>query len=170
MKNIKTVLALTLAMLFASPSFAEGKIAVLDLQAAIIRTDVAQAELKAMRADGEYTALQAKGETLSSEMKALVEEMQTKGLTWSDERKAEQRKKLEYKQADLQLVSQKLQKEQGEVVQGLMRRLGQNAQQAAQDVIKGGGYGLVLDAKAAQFYDTSFDITAKVTDKINKAK
>jgi len=169
-KNIKSVLAFTVAMLFAGLSFAEGKVAVLDVQNAILRTEVAQKELKSMQADAEFAALKAKGVSLETELKALIEEMQTKGLTWSEERKADQRKKMEYKQADLQLLSKKLQAEQTAVVQGLLRRFAKAAQVAVQDVIKSGGYGLVLDAKAAQYYDTSFDITAKVTDKLNKAK
>ncbi|MCV6615313.1 MAG: OmpH family outer membrane protein [Cellvibrionaceae bacterium] len=167
---IKSVLAIALAMMIAGPSYAQGKIAVLDLQTAIIRTDAAQKELKDMRADAEYAALQAKGESLSSEMKALVEEMQTKGLTWSDERKAEQRKKMEFKQADLQLVSQKLKKEQAEVMQSLIRKHGAKANKYAEEVIKSGGYGLVLNAGAVQWADAAFDITSKVTDKLNKAK
>lgn len=170
MKNMKIALAFVAAVLFSNVTLAQGKIAVMDLQSAILRTEAAKKELKALNAKPEYTALTAQAESLNAEMKALVEEMQTKGLTWADDRKAKQYKDMEYKRADQQLVTQKLQQEQKEVIQKLINKYGQQASAAAKEIIKTGGYGLVLKPQAVEFADSGYDITAQITDRLNKAK
>ncbi len=170
MKNMKIALAFVAAVLFSNVTLAQGKIAVMDLQSAILRSEAAQKELKALGAKAEYVALTAQAESLNSEMKALVEEMQTKGLTWSDERKAKQYKDIEYKRADQQLVAQKLQKQQGEIYRKLFAKYGKQASEAAKEIIKSGGYGLVLKPQSVEYADTGYDITAQITDRLNKAK
>lgn len=174
MKNFKALIAMTVALMFSGAVMAEGKIAVLDLQRAILSTDKARSGLKALQANAEYAKLQAKDESLVSDLQAMQKKANDKGMTWSDEKKLEHNKQAEYKQADLKLVRQKLQKEQTIVVQKVTREMIGKAQKAAQEVIKAGGYGLVLNSAAnlqvVQFADTSFDITSKVTDKLNKMK
>jgi len=173
-KNFKALIAMTAALMFSGAVMAEGKIAVLDLQRAILSTDKARSGLKALQANAEYAKLQAKDESLVADLKAMQKKANDKGMTWSDDKKLEHNKQAEYKQADLKLVRQKLQKEQTIVVQKVTREMIAQAQKAAQEVIKAGGYGLVLNSAAnlqvVQFADTSFDITSKVTDKLNKMK
>lgn len=170
MKNMKIALAFVAAVLFSNVTLAQGKIGVMDLQTAILRSEAAQKELKALSAKPEYLALTSQAETLNSEMKALYEEMQTKGLTWSDERKAKQAKEIEYKRADQQLLAKKLQQEQNEIYQKLFSKYGKQANDIAKELIKTGGYGLVLNPQSVLHADTGYDITSQITDRLNKAK
>lgn len=171
MKNFKTLIAMTVALVFSGAAMAEGKIAVLDMQRAVLATDKAQAELKKLQANSEFSKMIAKDETLVSELQAMQKKAGDKGMTWSDEKKIEHNKQAEYKQAELKLVRQKVQKEQDIVLRKISVSMGRSAQAAANDVIKSGGYGLVLNkAQVVIFSDTSFDITSKVTDKLNKMK
>ncbi|WP_243749564.1 OmpH family outer membrane protein [Pseudoteredinibacter isoporae] len=167
---MKIALAFVAAVLFSNVTLAQGKIAVLDLQRAILSTEAAKKELKALNAAPEYSKLTAQAESLNAEMKALAEDLQTKGLTWSNERQAKQRKDIEYKRADMQLVAQKLKQEQNEIVQKLINQYIEKARAVTNDIIKSGGYGLVLQPQAVIHADTGYDITAQITDRLNKAK
>ena len=170
MKNI--VKGLVFVALFATGSsvLAEGKIAVFDLQAAILNTDAAQKQIKEFEAKASFADMKAQFESLRSELQAMDKDFQTNSVTWSDDKKAEQRKDMDYKRADLELVTKKLQQESQTVVGQILQANADKAKAIVQDLVQSEGIGLILDAKAVQYADSSYNITAKITDRLNKAK
>ncbi|MEX1034047.1 MAG: hypothetical protein WDZ30_11850 [Cellvibrionaceae bacterium] len=86
-------------------TFAEGKIAVFNLQGAILNTEAAQKRIKEFESKAAYADLKANYDQLRSDLQKLEEDARVNSATWSDERKLEHRKQAEYKRADLELVT-----------------------------------------------------------------
>lgn len=170
MHRLKAIFVVAV-MMFAGMAFAEGqKVAVFDSQAAILNTDLAKKRLTTLQKNPEFASMQAKFEGLKADLQSLNKEAETKGMTWSQEQVAEHRKKMEYKNADLQLIVQKLKAEESDVIQRLVQDLTPKVREAITEVIKSEGIGVLLHSKVAFYVDPSLDITEKITDKLNKAK
>lgn len=170
MKKLSITLLATILLAGSGFAFAEGKIAVFNLQAAILNTDAAQKRIKEFEARSAYADLRANFEQVRSDLQKLDEDLKKNSATWSEEQKADQRKQMEYKRADLELVAQKLQSENQSLVQQLLQANAERARNVIQDIIKSENIGLVLNMEAVTYADTSYDITAKITDRLNKAK
>lgn len=169
MKHVKRFLAFGLLMCVASLSFAETHVVVFNLQGAILSSDNAQSKLEALRNDSDYAALQAKLESLKSDLQALAKEGETKGMTWSADQVEEHRKKMEYVRSDLQYTAKKMQAEQQSVMENIMEEMQPKVEKALSDVVATVGADLVLDSKTAYYASPKADITAKVTEKLNQA-
>lgn len=170
MFKIKSAFVLAIALLAAPLAMAADKVVVFDLQSAILNTDIAKKRVEEMQANAEFASLKAKFETLRADLQKMAKDAEKNGVTWSPEQAAEHRKKMEYSRADLELVAKKLQAEQKATAQRVMEELGPKAQAALKDVIAAEGIGLVLSTQTAYYAEPSLDITAKVTEKLNKAK
>jgi outer membrane protein len=160
---------LLLPMLGASKVFAEGKVAVLDAQAAILATDEAQKRMKTLREKPEFKANQAELDKLKKEYNSLLEQVKKEIAVMSPEQKDAQGKKIEAKRSDIEHVVRKLQAAEQELGQSLMQDMGPKMQKAVTDVIKSENIGLLLDRRAALHADAGYNITPKVTDLLNKA-
>ncbi|MBB3167856.1 OmpH family outer membrane protein [Simiduia aestuariiviva] len=170
MSKLNSILILTVALLAAPLAMAADKVVVFDLQSAILNTDVAKKRMQDMQANSEFASMQAKFESLRAELQKMAKEAEKNGVTWNQEQAAEHRKKMEYARADLELVVKKLQAERNATAQRVMEELNPKAQVALKDVISAEGIGLVLSTQTAYYAEPSLDITAKVTEKLNKAK
>lgn len=168
MRIAKTLL-FTLAALFAvTTAAAEGKIAVVDFGKAIFGTEVAKARLKQIESQSDYAALQAKYENTVADMKALKQEVETKGMTWSTEQTNEAQKKMEFLRADLELTTRKVQSEQKALQSSIVQELRPKAGEALQELIKEEGIVLLINAEAVVTVAVELDLTSKLTDRLNK--
>lgn len=167
---LKKIAMTAAALVLSGVALASDKVAVFDLQAAILSTDVAKQRVQELQSNAEFAAMTAKFESLKVDLQGLAKDAETNGMTWSQEQQAEHRKKMEYKRADLELAAKKLQAEKNAAVKRIMQELAPKAKTVLNQMITAEGIGLVLDSKVAYYADASFDITAKVTDKLNKAK
>jgi outer membrane protein len=168
-KLIKSLLLISV-LTVSGQVFAQGSVAIVDAQRAILETDVAKDRLEALRKDADYVASKKQLEDIQKEGEALIKKLQKDAAVMSAEQKAEQQKKLQEKQADLQHIAGKLQKAEQELARGLMTELGGKAKVVISDVIKTDGIGLLLDAQTAIHADAGYDITAKVTQRLNDNK
>ncbi|MGV6808157.1 MAG: OmpH family outer membrane protein [bacterium] len=157
------------SVVMTAPSWAAGeKVAVVDLTRAIFATEVAKAKVKELSAASEYAALQAKFESINADIRQLQKDAETKQATWSQEKKAEYQKKLEYLLADRELTGRKLQAETQAVQQAIVKELRPKAGEALQQLIEEEKIDLLLNAEAVLMASPALDITAKLTDKLNK--
>ncbi len=147
----------------------QGKIAVLDLQTAIIGTDEAQKRIKALVAQPDYDGNKKQLDKLKKEYEDMVKQLQKDMAVMSPEQKEAQGKKLESKRADMEFIARKLQGAQQEVMQGLMREMDPKLNKIIGDLIKSENIGLLLDSKSVMQVDASFNISNKVTEQLNKA-
>jgi len=161
-----------LAALLASAgaSAAEGgKVVVLDLQRAIMMTDVAREKMKALENQKEFSETLKKREALGLELKRKEELFQKEGPTWSAEKRNNYIKDREFMRKDFELVAQKVQAEQQDLMRELMKSLEPKVKQVLEQLIKDQQINVVLEKNAAIFADRSADITEQMIEKLNKA-
>jgi outer membrane protein len=147
---------------------AQGRIAVVNLEEAILQTDVAQARLNGLRTQDDYTADKAEMERLQAEREALIKELQNDLAVMSPEQQQAARKRMASKNADLEHVLRKLQKSEQELGQALLQEMTPKVQLVLRDLIQSEGIGLLLQQSSVIHADNGYSITAKVTDKLNQ--
>lgn len=165
LKLLIAVVALTLPAL----GWAQGKIAVVDLQEAILQSDAAQQALEAVRNQRDYSEDKNEFDRIQSELEALVTEFQKDAAVMSQEQQVAARKRLASKQADLEHVTGKLQQAEQQAGQAILREMADEVQEILRDLIQSEGIGLLLQRQAVIHADPGYSITAKVTDRLNQA-
>lgn len=149
--------------------WAQGKIAVVDLQEAILQTDLAQKRLTEIREQSDYKSDKAEYDRLKKEFDDLVKKFQKDAAVMSQEQQVAARQKLASKQADLEHVTGKLQKAEQAAGQALLQEMAPRVQEVLRDLIASEGIGLLLQRASVIHADAGYSITAKVTDKLNQA-
>ncbi|MEM9253953.1 MAG: OmpH family outer membrane protein [Pseudomonadota bacterium] len=167
-KLVKAALVFLILGLPAA-AWAQGKIAVVDLQEAILQTDLAQKRLGEVRAQEDYKADKAEFDRLKAEFDELVSKFQKDAAVMSQEQQVAARNKLASKQADLEHVTGKLQKIEQAAGQALLQEMAPRVQEVLQEIIAKDGIGLLLQRQSVIHADSGYSITAKVTDKLNQA-
>lgn len=162
------VVGFTSSLFAAEGQSAGGNIAVVDFGKAIFGTEVAKARMKQKKGESEFATLQGKYESTVSEMKALKKEIDTQGMTWSQEQVADAQKKMKYLRADLELITRKIQGDQQALQNSIVQELRPKAGEALQELIEEEGIVLLLSSEAVVTAAPSLDVTAKLTDRLNK--
>jgi outer membrane protein len=162
--------AFTPAFFVPAQAWAEGRIAVVSMQQAILNTDVAQKRLNELRASADYKKNRAELEGLQKTGKEMVEKLKKDGPTMSKEQQADLSRKIENTRGDLEHVGRKLQEQEKELAQRLFYEMGNKAKTVISDLIKSEKIGLLLDSQAALHAEGSYNITPKVTEKLNQSK
>lgn len=165
----KMIAAVVLCLMSAA-SFAQGKVVILDVQAAMLSTELAKKELAKLDKKPEFASVKAQLDGLVADMQKLQAAAEKDGLTWSQEQQNEHRKKVEYLRADYELAGKKLQAEQQAVMQSVLQTLGPKTRTVLDQLIAAEKIDLVLNSQAAIHASPAYDITAKLTDMLNKAK
>ena len=168
MSKFYRLMALVIAMGATAPVLAESSMAVVDLPRAIFATELAKARVKQRSSGSEYVALQAKYESITADLKAMQKDIESKRATWSQEDSAEAQKKLEYLMADRELAARKLKAEQqalqGSIANEIQPKLGE----ALKELLEEEKVDLLLNAEAVIIAKPDLDLTAKLTERLNK--
>uniref|UniRef100_UPI0030DA7F6C OmpH family outer membrane protein n=1 Tax=uncultured Oceanicoccus sp. TaxID=1706381 RepID=UPI0030DA7F6C len=149
---------------------AQGKIAVFNAQQAIINTELAQTRLKALREESSYAENRKQLEALGKSYQDKLAQLQRDAAVMSAEQRQNEAKIIQEKRTDIEFVQRKLQTAEQQLFQAVAQEMAPKMQQAVSELIKAEGIGLLLNQQAALHVDSSFSITAKVTDKLNQAK
>ncbi len=168
MSKLLKVALVTLALTMPLAGWAQGKIAVVNLQEAILQTDEAQKRLTNVREQDDYKSDKAEFDRLKKEMDELVKDFQKDAAVMSQELQLTARKKLTNKQADLEHVTGKLQQAEQAAGQALLQEMSPRVQEVLRDLIATEGIGLLLQRASVIHADAGYSITAKVTDKLNQ--
>ena len=168
MFKITKVLVVLAAITLSLTAVAEGKIAVVNLQEAIMQTDEAQGRLNGLLSQADFSADKADFDKLKKEHEDLVKQLQNDIAVMSAEQQQAARKKLANKQADIEHIGRKLNAAQQELAQTLLQEMAPKVNAVLRDLIQSEGIGLLLQNTVVIHADTSFNITAKVTDKLNQ--
>lgn len=169
MRNIVKTTIAVLALTLPAMGWAQGKIAVVDLQEAILQTDLAQKRLTEVRDQDDYKSDKAEFDRLKKEFDELVKNFQKDAAVMSQEQQMSARQKLASKQADLEHVTGKLQKAEQGAGQALLQEMAPKVQEVLREIIAAEGIGLLLQRASVIHADAGYSITAKVTDKLNQA-
>lgn len=168
---MKTIKQLAVAMVLVTlplVAAAQGKIAVVDLEAAILQTDFAQQRLSQFEESEDFAADRTEFEGLRKELDELVQNFQRDQAAMSEDQKVAARQKLASKQSDIEYVAKKLQSMQQQNAQRVFQELAPKAREVLRDIIATDGIGLLLQQQTVIHADLGYSITAKVTDKLNQ--
>lgn len=164
-----TLLIATVALSLPAIGWAQGKIAIVDLQEAILQSDAAQQALEQVRTQRDYSEDKEEFDRIQDELESLVGEFQKDAAVMSQEQQMAARKRLASKQADLEHVTGKLQQAEQQAGQAILRQMSGEVQEILRDLIQSEGIGLLLQRQAVIHADPGYSITAKVTDRLNQA-
>lgn len=170
MKLHQAIAAMALAIVAATGAAAQesaGRIAVVDRQEAILNTKFAQDRFKIWRESDSIKELDAQMRTLSADLQAMRKDAEANAEKWQDDRKAEFQKNFQYRQADLELTGKKLDAERKQLLQEINDVQAQKMVEALRDLVKAEGIGLLLDKQVALHADNAYDITAKLTARLD---
>lgn len=166
---VKGSLAVFALALVVSPVVqAQGKVAVVNLQEAILQSDAAQQRMSQVRAEEDYQADKDEFDRLQEELNGLVQDFQKDAAVMSQEQQVAARKRLASKQADLEHVAGKLQQAEQATGQALLQEMSPMVQEVLRELITTEGIGLLLQRSSVIHADPGYSITAKVTDKLNQ--
>ena len=164
MNKLMKLMTATLFIALPTLAVAQGKIAVVDLEAAILQSDYAQARLNEFETNEDFAADKAEFEGLRKELDQLVQDFQRDQAAMSEDQQVSARQKLASKQSDIEYVAKKLQSMQQQNGQRVFQELAPKAR----DIIATDGSGLLLQQQTVIHADLGYSITAKVTDKLNQ--
>jgi len=167
--TIRKILAVITLLGAANLAFA-GKVAVLNLESALMQTQAAAVGFKELDAKPEFAQVLAQFESLQADVEALNKEAQSKGMTWSQEQVAEHQKKVQYLQADLKLAAQKIQAERGVVLGKVNQKYQAHMKGILDGIMKAEGIDLILQPQAIILALPNVDITMKVAQALDKVK
>ncbi|MBF7141702.1 MULTISPECIES: OmpH family outer membrane protein [Pseudomonas] len=163
-----TQLVIVAAALFATPAFAEMKIAVLNYQMALLESDAAKKY--AVDAEKKFGPQLTKLKSLESSAKDIQDQLVKGG----DKMQQPQRERLELdfkqKARDFQFQSKELNEAKASADRDMLKVLKPKLDQAVEGVIKSGGFDLVLERGAVIDVKPQYDITRQVIERMNQTK
>ena len=168
MSKLLKVAAAVLAMSIPVLGWSQDKIKVVDVQGAILQTDMAQKRLGEIREQADYKKNKAEYDRIKSEGEALLKTFQKDAAVMSQDQKAAAQKKLSAMQEDLDHVTGKLQQAEQSAGQALLQEMAPKVQDVLREIIEKDGIGLLLQRNAVVHAEPSYSITAQVTDKLNQ--
>jgi len=166
--NILKVVIAVVAFSVSTLGWTQDKIRVIDVQGAILQTDVAQKKLGEIREQAEYKKNKAEYDRLKTEGESLLKTYQKDAAVMSQDQKAAAQKKLNAMQEDLDHVTGKLQQAEQAAGQALLQDMAPKVQDILREIIEKDGIGLLLQRNAVVHAENSFSITQQVTDKLNQ--
>ena len=169
MNKLVTITACVGILGLFSVSALTQNVAVIDTQAAILQTQVAQDAFKALEEESEYASMVEQAQELQAERQGLIETLQKDAETLSNEEIAELQKDIQEKGTDLEFVLGKIQARQNETIQSIAAQLNPAMMQIINDLIVAKKIQLLLGADQALYFDGSVSITAQVTDALDGA-
>lgn len=159
-------------VLLASSAFAlaEGKVAVVNFEQAIMNTDYAQAQIAEIEKDPSYKENLERAQKTQEEGVKLTEKYQKEAPTMSATQKLALENQIKDKRGDFEHIARKLQEVKEALMQSVMQEMSMIASQAAKELIEAEGIGLLLNGNPQIILhaDTSFDVSAKLTERINR--
>jgi outer membrane protein len=153
-------------LLLANAASAELKIAVVNVQRAIGDTEEAKAAIAKIESD--FKADQEEVRKLNAEINQMQEKFVKDSEVMGDAEKRKLQKEIEDKQTDYQYKVNKLQKAVGERQQDIINKMAPKFEAVLKDIITREKYDIVLHRQNVLYVDSALDISAQVTEALNK--
>ena len=165
---VVVLMALTLVSV-AGAAEDDSRIAVVDIQRAILLTEKAKQKLEELKNQADFKANFERIESLKTEYETMVEKYTKDRAVMSAEKREEEERRILDKQQDMKYVASKLQQAEKEYVQSVMQDFGSSTEKVLQNIVKEQNIGLLLrsDSRAVMHADISYDITEQVVERLN---
>lgn len=159
-----------LLLLCCSMAMAASKVAVVNFEEAILNTDLAQSKLEEVKNDRSFKLALDQTQKIQEEGKKLVERYQRESPTMSASERRELEEKIQDKQQDLEHIAGQLQEMRNQLLQGILRQMNETATRVTRELIESENIGLLLNAnpQIVLHAEPEFDLTSKITDRLNR--
>ena len=165
-QRILAIVALCVFTLSSPVAFAEVKIAVVDVQRAILSSEGAKRLMAQIQQ--EFKTDEDEIKKIQTEAAALLQRAQKDAEVMSESEKRRVQQEIESKNDDFVYLRQKLQKEitarQTELFSGTEAKV----QKAIEELVLENDYDMILPRAAALYVGDLYDITRKVTEALNE--
>ena len=165
-RHFLAILATALLVLGAPAALAEVKIAVVDVQGAILQSEEAKRLLQQIQS--EFKDEEDEIRKIQSEAASMLERLQKDAEVMSDTEKRRLQQQIESRNNDFVYLRQKLQRQIEERQQELFAGIDGKVQKAIEALVKSEDYDLILPRQAALYVNEIYNITRKVTEKLNE--
>ena len=153
--------------LFASAAAtAEVKLAFVDVDRAVASSESAQKLLQQLQ--DEFASDQETIEKIQTEATALLQKMQKDSDVMSEDEKRRVQQEIESLNNDFVYQRQKLQKEVAARQQELFAGTDVKVRNAIEELVRDNDYDMILPRATALYVGDLYDITRKVTEKLNE--
>ena len=165
-RQLLSIVALTLALVASPIAMAEVKLAVVDVQRAILGSEEAKRLLGQIQE--EFRGEEDEVRQIQAEITKLLERAQKDGEVMSESEKRKLQQQIDDKNNDFVYLRQKLQKQVEARQNELFAGIDQKVQKAIEDIVLKEDYDLILPRQAVIYVGDLYDITRKVTEKLNE--
>ena len=162
------VISLLATLAFSQPALAQGKIAVIDFEEAILRSDYAKKRLEELNLSENFKQLMAEYNSLKADFQALQKDYEANAEKWTDDKRQSFQEKASYIRADLELASKKLNAKREQILQDIAQAMQGKARTALGELIESEKISLLLDRKAVLSANQEYNLTDKLVAKLNQ--
>lgn len=170
MKKLFFLPLLLISVLFNHATFAQGNIAIIDLNGAIRASDYSVKQYQLLQADENYKKLIETIKQVRSDLEQLQKEGETKSLTWSDEQKQAHQEKGQKKYAELNNLANQEASVRNRLDASVQQELAPRVETLVNEIIEEKKIGLLLKAQAVYFRTADFDITEELVKRLNSSE
>lgn len=164
-RRVPLILAMAVAGLLSTTAWAEVKIAVVDVQKAILSSEQARGYMEQIQK--EFKDDEDEIRNLQTDAAALLERLQKDGEVMSDTEKRKLQRQIEDKNDYFVFLRKKLQKQIDDRQQELFAGIDQKVQKAIEELVLSDDFDIIIPRHAALYVADLYDITRKVTEKLN---
>lgn len=164
-RRILLILAMAVAGSLYTTAWAEVKIAIVDVQKAILSSEQARGYMEQIQK--EFKDDEDEIRNLQRDAAALLERLQKDGEVMSDTEKRKLQRQIEDKNDYFVFLRKKLQKQIDDRQQELFAGIDQKVQKAIEELVLSDDFDIIIPRHAALYVADLYDITRKVTEKLN---
>ncbi len=165
-RQLLSIVAITLALVASPMAMAEVKLAVVDVQRAILGSEEAKRLLSQIQ--DEFKGEEDEVRQIQAEITKMLERAQKDGEVMSEAEKRKLQQQIDDKNNDFVYLRQKLQKQVEARQSELFAGIDQKVQKAIEEIVLSEDYDLILPRQAVIYVGDLYDITRKVTEKLNE--
>ena len=160
------MISLCVGLFGSAAAIAEVKLAFVDVDRAVASSESAQKLLQQLQQ--EFSADEETIKKIQTEAAALLQKMQKDSEVMSEDEKRRVQQEIESLNNDFVYQRQKLQKEVAARQQELFAGTDGKVRKAIEDLVLENDYDMILPRAAALYVGDLYDITRRVTEKLNE--
>lgn len=165
-KNILSIVVLGLSVIVSTIAIAEVKLAFVDVDRAVASSEAAKELLTQLQ--GEFSTDEDTIKSIQTDAAALLQRLQKDGEVMSEDEKRRLQQEIESLNNDFVYQRQKLQKEVAARQSELFAGTEVKVRKAIEELVLENDYDMILPRAAALYVGDLYDVTRKVTEKLNE--
>lgn len=166
-KQTSLALLAVIAIFLTAPASAQN-VAVVDIQSAILGSEYGQQELERLASDPSFAELLAVARSLQADIDSLDSQARAEASGWDEARFAQYTRAREFKVADLNLSSNKINSERERVINNIISSMNNQAVEALEQLIEEQNISLLLQETSVYHAAETHNLTAALAEKLSQ--